>query len=124
MTNYGITLEDGNVLELPKYSMKIAKKLEGADKANAGQQSFEQKTKTVYDTLSDIIGNEKVVDIVGAWKDIDPNDVYLLYKKVVSAYNDPLESYDRAILEERMELNHVDKVVNMINTAEKAQRLK
>lgn len=122
--NYEITLENGNVLGLPQYSMAIAKKLENADKVNASQLSFEKKTKAVYDTVSDIIGKDKVKEIVGAFDEVDPNTIYILYMQIVREYNRPIDDFNRANLERSIEENHVDKITSIIDAAEKARGIK
>lgn len=122
--NYEITLENGNVLQLPRYSMVIAKKLENADKVNAGQQSFEKKTRAVYDIVSDIIGKDKVKENIGEFAEVDPNAVYILYMRIVREYNRPIDEFNREKLEQSLESSQVEKITSIIDAAEKARGLK
>lgn len=119
--NYGITLENGSVLDLPQYSMAIAKKLENADKVNAGQQPFEKKTRAVYDVVSDIIGKDKVKENIGEFAEVDPNAVYILYMQIVREYNRPIDEFNREKLEQSLESSQVEKVTSIIDAAEKAR---
>lgn len=123
MSSYEITLENGNMLELPKYSMNIAKKLENADNVNASQQSFERKTKAVYDTISDIIGKDKVKEIIGTFAEVDPNAVYILYMRIVREYNRPIDDFNRENLEQKMQENHVGDITAIVDAAERAKKL-
>lgn len=122
--NYEITLEDGSALELPQYSMEIAKKLENADKVNAGQQPFEKKTRAVYDTVADIIGKDKAREILGEFVQVDPNAVYVLYMRIVREYNRPIDDFNRESLEQKLEDTKAEKIVSVLDAAEKAQRLR
>lgn len=122
--NYEITLENGDVLELPQYSMAIAKKLENADKVNAGQQPFEKKTKAVYDIVSDIIGKDKTKEIIGTFAEVDPNAVYIMYMRIVREYNRPIDEFNREKLEQSLESHQVEKITSIIDAAEKARGLK
>lgn len=122
--SYEITLENGNVLELPKYSMAIAKKLENADKVNAGQQPFEKKTRVVYDIISDIIGKDKVKENIGAFDEVDPNAVYIMYMRIVQEYNRPIDEFNQEKLEQSLESNQVEKITSIIDAAEKARGLR
>lgn len=122
--NYEITLEDGSVLELPQYSMEIAKKLENADKVNAGQQPFEKKTKVVYDIISSIIGSDTVKKNIGGFAEVDPNAVYILYMRIVREYNRPIDEFNREKLEQSLESNQVEKITSIIDAAEKVRGLK
>ncbi len=122
--NYGITLEDGSVIELPQYSMAIAKKLENADKVNAGQQPFEKKTRVVYDTISDIIGKDKTKEMIGEFSDVDPNAVYIMYMRIVREYNRPIDDFNKEKLEQKLEDSKAEKIVSIFDAAEKARNLR
>lgn len=122
--NYEITLENGNVLELPQYSMAIAKKLENADKVNASRESFEKKTRAVYDIVSGIIGKDKAKENIGEFAEVDPNAVYILYMRIVQEYNRPIDEFNWEKLEQSLENSQVEKITSIVGAAEKARGLK
>ena len=90
-------------LELPNYNLDIAEALEKADKANMSEsKSYREKTEILYNTISNILGKDKVVELVGKLKECDPNDIQILFLTIGHSYNKPVDEYQAKQSEETM----------------------
>ena len=119
---YNINYND-TVVTLPKYSLKIAEMLEQQDKINSSPIKFREKCKTMFTTLENIIGNEKISELLGKFEECDPNDINLLYLSVVKAYGEPLNSYNTDSVYNSLNDMQVDKLTRLMDVLEKAQKL-
>ena len=119
---YNINYND-TVVTLPKYSLKIAEMLEQQDKINSSPIKFREKCKTMFTTLENIIGNEKISELIGKFEECDPNDINLLYLSVVKAYGEPLNSYNTDSVYNSLNDMQVDKLTRLIDALEKANKL-
>lgn len=104
-------------LELPNYNLDIAEALEKADKANMSEsKSYREKTETLYNTISNILGKDKVVELVGKLKECDPNDIQILFLTIGHSYNKPVDDYQDKITEETMsKLEDMKEVAEQMN---------
>ena len=119
---YNINYND-TVVTLPKYSLKIAEMLEQQDKINSSPIKFREKCKTMFTTLENIIGNEKISELLGKFEECDPNDINLLYLSTVKAYGEPLNSYNTDSVYNSLNDMQVDKLTRLMDALEKAQKL-
>ena len=119
---YNINYND-TVVTLPKYSLKIAEMLEQQDKINSSPIKFREKCKTMFTTLTNIIGNEKISELLGKFEECDPNDINLLYLSVIKAYGEPLNSYNTDSVYNSLNDMQVDKLTRLMDALEKAQKL-
>lgn len=119
---YNINYND-TVVTLPKYSLKIAEMLEQQDKINSSPIKFREKCKTMFTTLENIIGNEKISELLGKFEECDPNDINLLYLSVVKAYSEPLNSYNTDSVYNSLNDMQVDKLTRLMEALEKANKL-
>lgn len=119
---YNINYND-TVVTLPKYSLKIAEMLEQQDKINSSPIKFREKCKTMFTTLENIIGNEKISELLGKFEECDPNDINLLYLSVIKAYGEPLNSYNTDSVYNSLNDMQVDKLTRLMDALEKAQKL-
>ena len=111
------------VVTLPKYSLKIAEMLEQQDKINSSPIKFREKCKTMFTTLENIIGNEKISELLGKFEECDPNDINLLYLSVIKAYGEPLNSYNTDSVYNSLNDMQVDKLTRLMEALEKANKL-
>ena len=104
-------------LELPNYNLDIAEALEKADKANMSEaKSYREKTEILYNTISNILGKDKVVELVGKLKECDPNDIQILFLTIGHSYNKPVDDYQDKITEETMsKLEDMKEVAEQMN---------
>lgn len=119
---YNINYND-TVVTLPKYSLKIAEMLEQQDKINSSPIKFREKCKTMFTTLENIIGNEKISELLGKFEECDPNDINLLYLSTVKAYGEPLNNYNTDSVYNSLNDMQVDKLTRLMDALEKAQKL-
>ena len=119
---YNINYND-TVVTLPKYSLKIAEMLEQQDKINSSPIKFREKCKTMFTTLENIIGNEKISELLGKFEECDPNDINLLYLSVIKAYGEPLNSYNTDSVYNSLNDMQVDKLTRLMEALEKANKL-
>ena len=119
---YNINYND-TVVTLPKYSLKIAEMLEQQDKINSSPIKFREKCKTMFITLENIIGNEKISELLGKFEECDPNDINLLYLSTVKAYGEPLNSYNTDSVYNSLNDMQVDKLTRLMDALEKANKL-
>ena len=104
-------------LELPNYNLDIAEALEKADKANMSEsKSYREKTEILYNTISNILGKDKVLELVGKLKECDPNDIQILFLTIGHSYNKPVDDYQDKITEETMsKLEDMKEVAEQMN---------
>ena len=119
---YNINYND-TVVTLPKYSLKIAEMLEQQDRINSSPIKFREKCKTMFTTLENIIGNEKISELLGKFEECDPNDINLLYLSTVKAYGEPLNSYNTDSVYNSLNDMQVDKLTRLMDALEKANKL-
>lgn len=83
-------LFDGKKIELPKYSVELALKIEALDNVEG---NLKDKLQAMYDFVYELIG-EKEVELIGAFDEADPNMINILFLQIVSCYNKPLTDYN------------------------------
>lgn len=82
--------------DLPAKTLTITEKLDNA--AGVDQMaglSTREKYKIVLDCVVDVLGADNVKEAIGSCKveDVDLNDITLTFRKIVDAYNKPLQEY-------------------------------
>lgn len=119
--NYG-----GEVVVLPQYSFNIATKLETQEEINMSNKRFKEKCRCMYETISSILGSEKTKQLIGEFNDTecDPNELNVVYLLITRAYAEPVESFNNDELSNKLSSFDIDKVIKLIETAEKASKVK
>lgn len=107
--NYTIEM-NGNVLELPKYTISVMEKIEQVEKkTNSASGSMKSKLQGLYNFLCDLIGTDDVENAIGKFEDSDPNEINIAYLSVIREYNRPLSDFEiKQGLEQINELNNSD----------------
>ena len=107
--NYTIEM-NGNVLELPKYTISVMEKIEQVEKkSNSSSGSMKSKLQGLYNFLCDLIGTDDVENAIGKFEDSDPNEINIAYLSVIREYNRPLSDFEiKQGLEQINELNNSD----------------
>ena len=82
--------------DLPEKTLAITEKLDNA--AGVDQMaglSTREKYKVVLGCIVDVLGAENVKEAIGSCKveEVDLNDITLTFRKIVDAYNKPLQEY-------------------------------
>lgn len=106
--DYSIEI-NGNVIELPKYTISVMEKIEQLEKSSNSSASAKSKLQTMYNFLCDLVGKDKIEEVIGKFNDADPNNINITYLSIVREYNKPLNDYEMSEgLEQIKELNNSD----------------
>lgn len=119
---YTLTFKE-HTIELPKYSLGIADKLEKQETINASAVKLKDKLKAMYELCEELVGKEKLVDIVGKFTEIDPNDLNILYLQINSTYNKPVIDYNAEVMEDRLKDSQISNIVELVNAMTQAEKL-
>jgi hypothetical protein len=106
--NYSIEM-NGTLIELPKYTISVMEKIEQLEKSSNSSASAKSKLQTMYNFLCDLVGKDKIEEVIGKFNDADPNNINITYLSIVREYNKPLNDYEMSEgLEQIKELNNSD----------------
>jgi hypothetical protein len=106
--NYSFEI-NGNVIELPKYTISTMEKIEQLEKNSNSSASAKSKLQAMYNFLCDLVSKDKVEEVIGKFVEADPNNINIAYLSIVKEYNKPLNDYEMADgLEQIKELNNSD----------------
>lgn len=115
---------EGNIIELPDYSFNIADKLERQESVNSGNSKLKDKCKSMYDLITDLIGTELITTLLGKFNESDPNRINILYLSIINAYNKPLQDFSESSVDDKINMEQIDKIVSLVSALEKAQNIK
>lgn len=116
-------VKDGETYDLPKYSMKIADKLESVENQSQKNVSFRIKCKARYDTVSELLGKEVVNTLLGKFEDSDPNEINILYLNIIQEYNKPIEEHNSAAAKEKMNDIDIDKMTELLKSLSGSEKI-
>ena len=66
---------------------------------------------------------EFVSKVIGNFNKADPNEINIVYMKIVRVYSSPLNEYNEDSLNQ-VDYSKIDKVVEIINALDKARNIK
>ena len=115
---------EGNIIELPDYTFNIADKLERQETVNSGNSKHKDKCKSMYDLITDLIGTELITTLLGKFNESDPNRINILYLSIINAYNKPLQDFSESSVDDKINMEQIDKIVSLVSALEKAQNIK
>lgn len=115
---------EGNIIELPDYTFNIADKLERQESVNSGNSKLKDKCKSMYDLITDLIGTELITTLLGKFNESDPNRINILYLSIINAYNKPLQDFSESSVDDKINMEQIDKIVSLVSALEKAQNIK
>ena len=106
--NYSIEI-NGNLIELPQYTISVMEKIEQIEKNTNSPGSAKSKLQVMYNFLCDLVSKDKVEKLIGKFADCDPNEINIAYLSIIKEYNKPLNDYEMTEgLEQIRELNNSD----------------
>lgn len=82
-------------IELPEYTFTIAEGIEKCENQAHLKKTYKDKCKVMYDFIKSILGAETLNELIGDFKNCDPNKINLIYLRIVSAYNKPITDYEK-----------------------------
>lgn len=113
----------GNEIELPKYSLEITDKVEKVESTIARLSTVREQIKTVYKFLEDLLGKETVKTLLGSFASCDPNDINILYLKIVKCYNKPIENFQTESIKSDIDETGVNELIPLLEALKQANVL-
>lgn len=107
---------NGTEVNLPNYSFTTASKIEEIEISNnnAGKK-FKDKCNLMYKFESELIGKQQLSELIGDFAKCDPNDINLLYLKIVASYQQPISDYNSEATESKMNDANLSKLLEVLN---------
>lgn len=95
---YTVIINDRSY-DLPKKTMAVTEKLDEVRKVDEVKGlTLREKFKKLFDCVADLIGRENAIEALGSdnLNDVDLSEVTLAFRKIVDAYNKPVQDYNMA----------------------------
>lgn len=121
MMTYTIISDDMQSYDLPGKTLKVVEKIEELMKADTNKNlSIREKYKKLHAFVIDMLGKESAKEILGSDKldDMDMSVLTITCKKIVDAYDKPVEEYSNSKMQQVLEDIPLDKVAELIRVAE------
>lgn len=123
MRTYSVNF-NGEEVKLPKYTFDIANKIEKQEVTNSGTSKFQDKCKSMYSLIESLLGRDRISELIGSFKDSDPNDINILYLLIVQAYSDPVEQFNMESTQKVIDNANLDSLKDFLTVFEKASKVK
>ena len=121
--NYEIMTNTDKIVQLPNYTIKLAESIEAVSSFTENPNNkFREKIKKMYNFLETIISKEIMDEDIGSFNTCDPNNVNLMFLKVVDSYNSPVTEFNTDKISDRLDNIPLDKVANLIESADKLNK--
>lgn len=116
---------NGKSYDLPKKTLAVMEKLDDVLKVDTIKGlSVRQKFEKLHGFMKDVVGEEKCREMFGSddLEEIDLSELTVTIKKMVDAYDQPVNEYD--IEKSKNQLNRLplDKIISMAAAAEKMEK--
>ena len=108
-------IHDGKSYDIPNYTMGVAGEIEKVELFKVAENPFDKKCKKMYDFISDKLGKENTIEVVGEFLNADPNTINIIYLKIVASYNRPLEEYQNEQSQTKLDDAQIDKVTALLS---------
>lgn len=118
---------NGKSYDLPKKSLAVTERMDETAKVDdARGLSVREKFQRVHTFVKEILGDESAKEVFGSelLDEIDLSEVTLAFRKIVDAYNKPLEDYNIQKNNEKMAAIPFAKIADMSKALEAAKALK
>lgn len=121
MMVYTIISDDMQSYDLPGKTLKIVEKIEALQRDDTRRDlSIREKYKKLHAFVIDILGKEAAKDFLGTDK-LDEMDLSILTitaRKIIDAYDRPVEEYDRSKVQQTIDEIPFDKVTELIKVTD------
>lgn len=124
MKDYTYYTQEGDAVSLPAYTMCIAEEIEQVTLFSDSDARFRDKLKKMYTFLSSLLGESELVDLIGEFKDVDPNVVNIMFLGIVDTYNSPLTNYSNDKIASKIDESQLNKVAQLVESTEKLKAYK
>ena len=118
---YTVISDDMQSYDLPGKTLKVVEKIEEVLKNDARKDlSIREKYKKLHAFVVDILGKEAAKDFLGTDKldEMDLSVLTITAKKIIDAYDEPLENYNRQKVQQTVDDLPLDKVTELIKATD------
>lgn len=125
MMVYTIISDDMQSYDLPGKTLKVVEKIEELMKADTNKNlSIREKYKKLHSFVIDMLGKESAKEILGGDKldELDLSVLTITCRKIVDAYEKPIEEYSNGKIQQTLEDIPLDKVTELLKVAEKEKK--
>ena len=120
MMIYTIISEDMQSYDLPAKTLKVVEKIEDVVKVdNRADIPIRDKYKKQYAFVVDFLGQEKAKEFLGGDKldEIDLSILTITCRKIIDAYEKPVEEYNRSKVQQSLDEIPFEKVTELVKAA-------
>ena len=124
---YTIISDDMQSYDLPGKTLKVVEKIEDLSKADARKDlSIREKYKKQYAFVIDILGKEVAKEFLGGDKleELDLSVLTITCKKIIDAYDRPVDDYNRSKVQQSLDEIPLDKVSELIKATDDMKGIK
>lgn len=124
---YTIISDDMQSYDLPSKTLKVVEKIEDIIKTDARRDlSIREKYKKIHSFVIDILGKDVAKEILGGDKldEIDMSVLSITCKKIMDAYDKPVEDYNRSKVQQSLDEIPLDKVSELIKATDDMKGVK
>ena len=121
MMVYTVISDDMQSYDLPGKTLKIAEKIEDVIRNDARPDlSIREKYKRLHAFVVDILGKENAKEFLGTdtLDEMDLSVLTITVKKIMDAYDRPLDDYNRQKVQQTMDEIPLDKVTELIKATD------
>ena len=118
---YTIISDDMQSYDLPGKTLKVMEKIEALQRDDARKDlSIREKYKKVHVFVVDILGKDVAKELLGTDKldEMDLSVLTITAKKIIDAYDKPLEDYNRSKVQQTIDEIPLDKVTELIKATD------
>ena len=127
MMIYTIISDDMQSYDLPGKTLKIVEKIEDVLKNDARKDlSIREKYKRLHAFVVDILGKEVAKEFFGTDKldEMDLSVLSITAKKIMDAYDRPVDEYNRNRVQQTIDEIPLDKVTELIKATDSMKDIK
>ena len=124
---YTIISDDMQSYDLPGKTLKVVEKIEDLSKADARKDlSIREKYKKQHAFVIDILGKEVAKEFLGGDKleELDLSVLTITCKKIIDAYDRPVDDYNRSKVQQSLDEIPLDKVSELIKATDDMKGIK
>lgn len=121
MMIYTIISDDMQSYDLPGKTLKVMEKIEALQRDDTRKDlSIREKYKKVHVFVVDILGKDVAKELLGTDKldEMDLSVLTITAKKIIDAYDKPLEDYNRSKVQQTIDEIPLDKVTELIKATD------
>ena len=127
MMVYTIISDEMQSYDLPGKTLKIVEKIEDVLKNDARKDlTIREKYKRLHAFVVDILGKEDAKEFLGTDKldEMDLSVLSITAKKIIDAYDKPVDDYNRQRVQQTMDEIPLDKVTELIKATDSMKDIK